>query len=225
MTPEEFQEIFGRGFGGRTAGGFGAAGGGDYSDFFEALFGGAGDEARGRTAPRSRPGRDVDADIQVTLEEAFNGATRVIQWNGGRRIEVKVPRGVATGSRVRISGQGEPGSGNAVPGNLYLNVTVLPDPRFQREGSDLRTKIPVDLYSAILGGDAQVPTLERPVMLTIPPGTQNGRVFRLRGLGMPELGNPERRGDLLAEVDVRLPTRITPEQRRLFEQLRDMAQS
>lgn len=228
MTPEEFQEVFGRGFGRSAPGGFSTSfgGGGDFSDFFEAMFGGgmAGAGSTGsRPAMRPRKGRDVDAAIEVSLEEAFSGATRALQWEGGRRIEATVPRGVRTGSRVRISGQGEPGASGGQAGDLYLNVTVAPHPMFQREGDDLRVTVPVDLYSAVLGGEVRVPTLERPVVLTVPAGTQNGRAIRLRGLGMPNLRNPEQRGDLYAVVDVQIPADLTAEQRRLFEELRALA--
>jgi curved DNA-binding protein len=222
MTPEEFEEIFGRmggarGF--RSAGAPGAEEG--YSDFFETLFGG-GWGAGARAQPRPRPGRDVEATAQVSLEEAFHGATRLLQSQDGRRIEARIPPGVRTGSRVRLSGEGEPGSNGAANGDLYLNIEVLPHARFTREGDDLRVSVPVDLYTAMLGGEIEVPTLERPVALTIPAGTQNGRTFRLRNLGMPKLRNPEQRGDLFAEVEVRLPTELSAEQRRLLEQMREL---
>lgn len=225
MTPEEFQEVFGRGFGRSAPGGFSTSfgGGSDFSDFFEAMFGGgmAGASSAGsRAAARPRKGRDVDAAIEVSLDEAFSGAARALQWEDGRRIEATVPRGVRTGSRVRLSGQGEPGGGGGQAGDLYINVTVAPHPLFQREGDDLRVTVPVDLYSAVLGGEVRVPTLERPVVLTVPAGTQNGRAIRLRGLGMPNLRNPEQRGDLYAVIDVQLPTDLSAEQRRLFEELR-----
>ena len=222
VTPEEFEEIIGEAFGGTG-----------FSDFFEALFGGMG---RRRTtgfgepfiefeeAFRARPrrGRDIEQPVQITLEEAFRGTTRIIQREDGRRIEVKIPRGVRTGSRVRVAGEGVPGTGGGPPGDLYLRIEVAPHPVFQREGDDLKVTVPVDLYTAILGGEVQVPTLERPVMLTIPPETQNGRIFRLRGLGMPNLRNPDRRGDLYATVEVELPRNLTEEEKERFRKLRDL---
>ncbi len=230
MTPEEFQEVFGRGFGQRPSGGFSTSFGdsGGFSDFFEAMFGGASaggmpGSTGARNSLRPRKGRDVDAAIEVSLEEAFSGSVRALEWEGGRRIEVTVPRGVRTGSRVRVSGQGEPGGSGGQAGDLYLNVTVAPHPLFKREGDDLRVTVPVDLYSAVLGGEVRVPTLERSVLLTVPAGTQNGRAIRLRGLGMPNLRNPEQRGDLFAVMDVQIPTAINDEQRRLFEELRTLA--
>lgn len=226
MTPEEFEEIFGGMGGFRDVGGAPRATGADadFSDFFESLFG---DRQRAAGAPggqpRPRRGGDIEANVQITLEEALTGAERTLSYEDGQRIEVKVPRGVDTGARVRISGKGRPGRSGGPPGDLYLHIEVLPDPRFRREGDDLHVDVPVDLYTAVLGGEVEVATLERPVVLNIPAGTQNGRTFRLRGLGMSDLRNPDRRGDLYATVDVRLPTQLTPAQRRLFEQLRESA--
>ncbi len=221
VTPEELEEIFG-GLGG-------------FSDFFQTLFGGMG--RRQRTVnwgdlfgfgefdqavqERPRHSQDVEQPVQITLEEAFRGTTRILQREDGSRIEVKIPRGVRTGSRVRVSGKGALGRGHA--GDLYLVVEVLPHPTFQRDGDDLKVDVPVDLYTAILGGEVQVPTLERPVVLTIPPETPNNKIFRLRGLGMPNLKNPDQRGDLYARVLVQLPTHLTDRERELFRQLRELS--
>ncbi len=199
---------------------FGDLGGlGGFSDFFETFFGGAGR----RRQPRPRRGRDVEQPLQVTLEEAFHGGTRRIQWEDGSTIEVRIPRGIDTGKRIRVRGKGTPGMAGGEPGDLYLKVEVLPHPVFERRGDDLYVKVPVDLYTAVLGGEVKVPTMTGSVMLKIPPGTQNGKIFRLRGLGMPKLRNPDQRGDLYAEVVIQVPTSLTPEERRLFEQLRDLA--
>jgi DnaJ-class molecular chaperone len=124
---------------------------------------------------------------------------------------------------VRVAGEGGTGAAGGEAGDLYLRVAVRNDSQFEREGDDLRVVVPVDLYTAVVGGEARVPTMEGSVMLTIPSGTQNGQVFRLRGRGMPKLRNPESRGDLYAEVNVQLPTDLTPRQRELFEQLRDIS--
>ncbi|MCE7982944.1 MAG: J domain-containing protein [Caldilinea sp. CFX5] len=222
MSPEEFEAIFG-GMGGGMGGARTTTGGdADFSDFFDSLFSGGRAGAGGeRGQPRPRRGSDIEATVELTLAEAFTGAERVLSYEDGQRIEVRTPRGVDTGSRVRVSGKGAPGRNGGPPGDLYLNVVVAPHPRFRREGDDLHVDVSVDLYIAVLGGEAEVPTLERPVVLNIPAGTQNGRVFRLRHLGMPHLRTPEQRGDLYATVAVRLPTQLTPAQRRLFEQLRE----
>lgn len=208
MSPEEFERIFGGGFG----------------DIFETMFGG------GRTTQQTRrrsTGFDPftggmptenEVAVQVTLEEAFRGTTRVLQTSEGTRMEANIPRGVKTGSKVRMRGA----SGQ---GDVILKVEVLPHADFTRDGDDLRVKVAVDLYTALLGGEARVPTLERPLVLTIPAGAQNGRLFRLRGQGMPHLKHPDQRGDLLAELSVTLPTNLNDEERRLFQRLRELRTS
>lgn len=216
VGPEEFEQMFGGG------------GMGGFSDFFETLFGGMGRTAgfgtrRGPDVEvRARRGHDLEHTVQVTLEEAFHGAARTLQWEDGRTIEAKIPRGVRTGSRVRLSGQGSRGTGGAQSGDLYLNVEVLPHAVFQRDGDDLRTTASLDLYTALLGGTIKVSTIDRSVDLKIPPETQNGKVFRLRGLGMPRLRQPDQRGDLLVTVEVRLPHDLTDQEKDLFRQLRDL---
>ncbi len=216
VGPEEFEQMFG---GGGMSG---------FSDFFETLFGGMGRTAgfgtrRGPDVEvRARRGHDLEHTVQVTLDEAFHGAARTLQWEDGRTIEAKIPRGVRTGSRVRLSGQGSRGTGGAQSGDLYLNVEVLPHAVFQRDGDDLRTTASLDLYTALLGGTIKVSTIDRSVDLKIPPETQNGKVFRLRGLGMPRLRQPDQRGDLLVTVEVRLPHDLTDQEKDLFRQLRDL---
>ncbi len=224
VSPEEFEEMFG--------------GAGGFSDFFETLFGMGGRRSGARATgfddifggvytagagSRTRPvrGRDIEHPVEITLEEAFSGASRVLQLDG-QRIEVKIPRGVKTGSRVRVAGKGEPGRNSGKPGDLYLKIHVLPHPQFQREGDNLRLKLPVDLYTLILGGEVQVPTLDRPVILNIPPETDNGKVFRLRGKGMPNLKKPDQRGDLFVEVIAKLPKNLSEKEKELFRQLRTL---
>lgn len=196
-----------------------------FSDFFHATFGGGMyGRARGRGRPGPRVGHDVEQPVEVTLAEAYTGATRLLSMSTEdgqtRRIEVKIPAGIDTGGRVRLAGQGLPGSNGGPPGDLYLVVTVLPDPRFQRQGADLRTTVNVPLWTAVLGGEVRVPTPDgRNLALKIPAGTQDGREFRLRGQGLPRMGQAGERGDLFAEVHVRLPERPTPRQRQLLEEL------
>jgi curved DNA-binding protein len=207
-------------------GGMGGVGG--FSDFFESLFGNLGGSPSARragSAGREQPrrtlrGRDNEQTVQVSLEDAYRGTTVSLQWEGGRRVEAKIPPGVRTGSRIRLSGQGEAGAGGGQAGDLYLKIEVLPHPAFERDGDDLKTTVPVDLYTALLGGKLMVPTLERPVELTIPPETNNGRVFRLRGLGMPQLKNPKECGNLYACVEVKLPTNLSKNEKELLEKLR-----
>lgn len=192
-----------------------------FSDFFSNLFGG-GVRGGGRGG-RRRTGGDLESPISATLAEAYKGSSRVItiQTPDGqsRQIEVQIPPGVRDGSRIRVSGQGMPGQSGGQAGDLYLVVTVQPDPRFEREGNDLHTAVRVPVSVLLLGGEVPVPTPDnRTLHLTIPPGTQDGRTFRLRGRGMPELRQPDRRGDLFVEVHARLPERLTPRQRELIEE-------
>ena len=135
-----------------------------------------------------------------------------------KRLEVKIPQGVINGSRVRVSGQGRPGYGG-VKGDLYLVVNVLPHKTFERKGEDLYTDVPVPLVVAVLGGETEVPTLKGKLALKIPPETDNGKVFRLGGQGMPHLGDSSS-GDLFAKVSVVLPKNLTQKEKTLFEQLR-----
>ncbi len=214
VSPEEFEQMLG---------------GGGFSDFFETLFGGIGrqprsDFERGREYYQSRPqrGRDREQSIRITLEEAFFGTTRTLQWENDRKIEAKIPRGVRTGSRIRLSGQGGSGIGDGPTSDLYLKIEVAPNPVFQRDGDDLRRSLPVDLYTSLLGGEVEVSMIDRTVKLTIPPETVNGSVFRLRGLGMPNLRNPDHRGDLYVIIDVQLPINLSEEEKELFEKLQGL---
>ncbi len=205
---------------------FGGGGAETFSDFFRSLFGGAGGMGRtqtaedifGRTARRSTRGQDMEAAAEITLEEAFHGATRVLR-QGDRRIRVKIPPGARTGSKVRIAGKGQASYGNGPAGDLYLNVTVKPHSLFEREGDDLHYDADVDIYTAVLGGQIRVPTLSGDVSLKIPAGTNGGKTFRLRGKGMPNPRNPRQYGDLLVTTRLQLPQNLSAQERELFEEL------
>jgi curved DNA-binding protein len=187
--------------------------GGGFSDFFNTIFGGNAAASGQRSAAR---GRDVQQRLSISLEEAFHGASRKLQVEG-RRLEVKIPAGAQTGTRVRLAGQGAPGGRSA--GDLYLELEVLPDGRFERTGDDLRVDVQVDLYSAVLGSEVRVPTLQGDVVLTIPAGSQPDQVFRLKGRGMPNLRHPQSHGDLFARLKIEIPKDISAEERSLYEQL------
>ncbi|WP_322806941.1 J domain-containing protein [Thermanaerothrix sp.] len=192
---------------------------GGFSDFFSAIFGGMPGTTTRTTGRRTRQATPaVEQPVQITLEEAYRGTTRLIQVDG-RRLEGKIPPGARTGTKVRLAGQGPIGP-NGQRSDLYLVIEVLPDPRFERKDDDLYTEVTIDLYTAVLGGQVTVPTLGGDVILTIPPGTQPGQIFRLSGRGMPNLRNPQKHGDLYVKVKVELPRHLTPQQRALFEQLR-----
>ncbi len=203
LSPEDLEELFGSGA--------------PFADIFGSMFG-----QGGRTPePRPHRGRDVETLVEITLEEALDGTSRVIQV-GEQRIEARIPPGVQTGSRIRLSGRGQPGLAGGAAGDLYLIVEVLPHPQFAREGNDLRTEVPVDIYTAAIGGEARVQTLDGPVKLRIPPRTQADKIFRLRKKGMPRVDNPHERGDLYASVKLVLPEDLADNE---LEILRDLAQN
>ncbi len=220
MTEEDLQNLFGGGGGGGES---------PFSSFFYTFFGGdqpgagAGAGGRFRTGGRSRRGQDFEQPIEISLEEAHSGTSRMFQMEDGRgksrRIEAKIPAGVQEGSKVRLAGQGGPGTGGGPAGDLYLVVNILPHHMFERKGDDLHSKLEVPLTTAVLGGEVTVPNLNGRVVLKIPAETRNGRVFRLKGKGMPRLSDPQQRGDLFAEVLVVLPDKLTEKERKLFEEL------
>jgi curved DNA-binding protein len=193
---------------------------GGFSDFFSAIFGGGpvgygGESFRRRTSRAPQQTRSYNQPVKINFQEAFEGTKRILQIND-RKIEVKIPAGAKSGTKVRVSGVGPNQS------DIYLVVDVEPDNRYERQGDDLHTDFSVDLYTAVLGGEVKVPTPKGEVMLNIPAGTQNGRIFRLAGRGMSNLKNQNKFGDLYAHVKVQLPTKLSKEQKALFEQLRDM---
>jgi DnaJ-class molecular chaperone len=215
MTEEEMQELFGNED--------------PFSDFFKTFFGGGGGGEPGRArqarAPRSHKGRDIEHEVELTLEEAFHGAMRRISIKQGghaRSVDVRIPPGVKDGSRVRAAGEGEAGSNGGPSGDLYLRVRVKPHAVFERSGNDLHTKVAVPVTTAVLGGEAQVPTITGTVRLKIPETTQGGQVFRLKGHGMPIVGKGDERGDLYATIDVQLPRSLSKDQRQHYEALARM---
>jgi len=201
---------------------FGGQGG--FSDFFSTIFGGVGRDPRMDGHPRgarrvARRGQDMVQPVEITLEEAFNGTQRILQ-SDGRRLEVQIPPGVKTGSKVRVRGEGGRGADGSARGDLFLRVEVRPHPLFERLGDDLHCEIAVDLYTAVLGGEADVPRLDGPpLILRIPAGTQGGRVFRLQGKGLPNLRQPKKRGHLYAKTHVAVPRELGEHERELFEEL------
>ncbi|MGC9468209.1 MAG: DnaJ C-terminal domain-containing protein [Anaerolineae bacterium] len=231
-------------------GGFGGGAEDIFSDFFQQLFGGLGgmqgregyggdyrrDYGReygsfgdlfsggmgGRGQPQPRRGRDYEQPVEITLEEAYHGTKRVFQI-GDQRIEVSIPAGAKTGTRVRVAGKGSPGAAGGPSGDLFLVINVAPHPQFERDGDNLETTAETSLYTAVLGGEVRVPLPDgHSVMLSVPPETQSGTRFRLRGKGMPVLNQPGQRGDLYAVIEVRVPQSLTDRERELFEELRDL---
>ena len=199
-----------------------------FSDFFRTFFGGAGaspgggPRARAR-APRNRKGRDVEHEIELDFEDALRGTVQRLAINHDgqvRNVEVRIPPGVTEGSRVRVGGEGERGSGSAGSGDLYLRVKLRPHPRFERKGRDLYTRVRVPVTTAVLGGEVDVQTLGgKSLRLKIPPGTQNGQVLRLRGHGLPTTSKDGTPGDLYATVDIVVPRTLSEEERKHYEAL------
>jgi curved DNA-binding protein len=202
-TTEDLQDLFGEGA--------------PFSDFFTQLFGAGATQAQ----PRAAHGRDIEQPVTVTLAEAYKGTTRRLKRYDGPTIEVKIPPGVDTGTRMRVKGQGMPGR-RGQAGDLWLVITVEDDPRFIRKGSDLHTRVQVPLYTAMLGGDATVPLLEGKARLRIPAETQIGSELRLKGQGMPVYGDAGTRGDLYVAIDVRLPVRLSEKEQTLLKELAGM---
>lgn len=223
---DQFGRVGGPGFGGEGA----SPGNVDMSDIFETLFGGAAG-AGGRRQPGGMgyraDGQDVEQTAEITLEEAFHASTRAFNFhnpNGQpRRIEVKIPAGADTGTRVRVAGEGGPGMGGGRRGDLFVVVKLLPHQRYERKGDDLTFHAPIDIYTLVLGGETRVPLLGGgTVRLTVPAGTANGKKFRVSGQGMPRLRAPDTRGDLYVVADALLPTNLTERERELFEELRGL---
>ncbi len=214
-NPEDLGDLFG--------------GNSPFSDFFTSIFGsmGRGPQSNDFGAngfdyrPQSQRGQDFEHEVEINLTEVYHGTTRLLNKDG-RRLEVKIPAGAKTGTRVRIRGEGSNGLNGGEAGHLYLKVKVGPDVRFERKDDDLHVTVPLDLYTAVLGGEVRVPTLVGEINLKIPAGSQNGQKFRLRGKGMPKLNKRHEYGDLYAQLNVRLPSNLSSKQREYFEALQQL---
>jgi curved DNA-binding protein len=184
----------------------------DSDDFFEMLFGYPfGNAPRQRSA--GRKGRDINSETKISLEEAYNGTTKLFRLND-QTLKVVIHPGIKDGQVLRLSGKGA-----AAAGDLYITIHIEMHPQFKREDRDLFTEISVDLYTAILGGQVDVNTFKGKVLLTIPPGTDNGTTLRLNGLGMPEYDQQDRRGDLYVKVSLTIPRNLSAEEIGLFKKL------
>lgn len=235
-------------FGGGSGGGIGSSG---FSDFFESILGGRGGQPGGGFGGRGgrpspgmgggginldellggfgggrqgpRRGSDVESILSIQLEDTYKGNQRTVELSGSsgkRRYDVKIPRGVRDGERIRLANQGRPGPGGS-NGDLYLTIKLAPHPQFQVEGDDLVVTVKVDAWDAALGASIPVPTLDGEVQMTLPPGLSSGQRLRLRGKGLPR--RDDRQGDLYAELKIAVPGELSPEQKKLFTRLRDIA--
>lgn len=189
----------------------GGGGGGGFSDFFSSIFGG------GRRAAQPARGQDYEATAELTLEEAYNGAQRVLTVNN-KTIRISIKPGIADGQKLKLSGKGGSGRSGAPNGDLYITIRIAPHARYERRGDDLYLTVAVDLYEALLGGETEVQTFGGTIKLRIPAEAQNGTMLRLKGLGMPRYGTKER-GDLYAKLDVQLPKKLSDKERSLIREL------
>jgi curved DNA-binding protein len=182
---------------------------GAFSEFFRSIFGGLGGSRGARGAPRPAP--VYEQPVQISLADTLHGASLQLK-SDQRTLQVRIPPGVKDGSKIRVKGGAPDG------GDIYLKVSVAPDPRFEREGDNLRTTVPLDVFTALLGGELEVPTPTGKLRLSIPPGTQPDQVFRLAGRGLPKLKTPDQHGNLFVKVKLTVPRKLSDEQKSLLEQ-------
>ena len=198
---------------------FSSGGGGGGFDIFEELFGGT----RGRGGPRQGRGRDVEAELELSLEEAHRGGRRTLQMqNAEKTIDVNIPAGVRDGSTVRLAGQGGPGANGSEPGDLYLHIRLRPHPMFTVKGDDLEVELPLAPWEAVLGANVEAPTLDGKVGVKVPAGARSGQRLRLRGQGLNKRSGG--RGDEYVRVKIVVPKEVSAEERRLYEELKRVSQ-
>jgi curved DNA-binding protein len=192
-------------------------GGGQFSDFFESIFGG-GASPGGGGGRRASAGEDLQAEMQITLEEAFHGGSRQVTI-GDSKVNMKLKPGITEGQVLRLKGKGEPGRNGGPNGDLRITMHILQNPKFERKENDLYFDQPIDLYTAVLGGKIAVQSISKTVNMTIAPGTDSNKTFRLKGLGMPYYNDPEKFGDAYVKVIIQVPKHLTDQEKELFEQL------
>lgn len=194
-------------------------GGSPYGDVFESFFR-QGGRRRGSNVNMRQAGSDIEQSVQISLQEAYNGTQRVIN-KGGRDINVNIPKGATDGTKIRLSGEGQAGINGGPAGNLYLIINVAPDSTFERKDDNLYVDVSVDAFTAMLGGEVEVPTMTRPVRMKIRPGMQSGQKLRLSGKGMPKLKTKNEHGDLYAQIMITVPTDLSPDQKQQIQALKD----
>jgi len=206
-----------------SSGGFGGGGsdfgGGDFSDFFESMFGGGGRQQRSNARFK---GQDLQAELKITFREAAETHKPTITVNG-KNLRISIPGGIANGQVIKLKGQGSPGTNGGPAGDLFITITIADDPIFKRLGDDLYLNKEIDLYTAILGGEAMVDTLSGKVKLKVPEGTQNGTKIRLKGKGFPVYKKEGEFGNLFVTYTIQIPVHLTDKQKELFTQLRELS--
>ncbi|MCU7614959.1 J domain-containing protein [Chryseobacterium sp. GMJ5] len=215
------QQYQGQNYGGGFSGAdFGE--GEDFSDFFQSMFGGEGGfgrSSRGSASGKFK-GQDIHANLDLHLKDAATTHQQTFDING-KKVRITIPAGVYDGQQIKLKGHGNPGFNGGPNGDLYITFNILADPDFERAGDDLKTKISIDLYTAVLGGDVKVETLDGSVNLKVKPETQNGTTVRLKGKGFPVYKKEGEFGDLFVTYEVKLPTHLTEKQKELFKQLKN----
>ncbi len=186
---------------------------GSFSDFFENIFGG-----RGQREPRKAKGQDYNTAVTISLEESYAGTTRQLQLET-QKLQIKIKLGVKEAQILRLRGKGGKGSSGGEDGDIYITVHISEHPLFKRKEDDLYCNVNVDLYTAILGGQTVINTLRNPIKMNVNAETDNGKVVRLKGMGMPRYGKENEFGDLYAKVHVTLPTKLSPKEIELFKEL------
>ena len=191
-----------------------------FSDFFNNIFGGSYSGSGGRRQTK-RKGQNYLAEMEMTLEEAFHGGTRIINVNG-KKLRIKTKPGTQDKQKIKLPGKGSPGLNGGSPGDLFITIHVRPDHKFKRKGNNLYIELPIDLYTAVLGGKMEIPTLNGNVHMTIPKGTQGGNTLRLKGKGMPVYGSSSQYGDLYVKTKIVIPSNLNEEEIKLFTELKDL---
>ena len=192
-----------------------------FSDFFNNIFGGGFSTGSGNRRATSRKGQNYAADMEISLEEAYNGGVRIINVNG-KKLRIKTKPGTKNKQRIKLSGKGSPGINGGNAGDLIITIHILPNSKFIRKGNNLHIDIEVNLYTAVLGGTIDVPTLQGIVKMTLPKGTQGGKTLRLKGKGMPEYSSESRFGDLYVKTIITIPTNLNKEKEELFIKLKNI---
>lgn len=213
-------------FGGGRAG---SGGGSPFSSFFETIFGGGGDPFAGRQSQArqyqsnarsasSRRGRDTKAEVDIQLKDVLTGVEKQFRVNG-ERVKIKIPAGIEDGKRLKLKGKGEAHRPGGSKGDLYLKINVEEPEGIERKGDDIYQNMPIDLYTAVLGGEMTAQTLNGKIKLNVPPETQNGKVFRLAGRGVPQFKSSSKKGDYYLKTDIQIPEKLSSKEKELFKKL------
>lgn len=221
---QQYQSQRGGNYGNYSGADFGE--GEDFSDFFQSMFGGGG--TRGGFGQNSRgsasgkfKGQDVSAELNLNLREVAVSHQQTFEING-KKVRITIPAGVADGQKIKLSGHGNPGQNGGPNGDLFITFNIKEDPHFKRKGDDLTSEVEIDFYTAVLGGEVLIKTLDGSVNLKVKPETQNGTKVRLKGKGFPRYKKEGEFGDLFVTYMIKIPTHLTEKEKELFQQLKDL---